>query len=250
LSVLIVCLHFADASMAVLVMFQEGFDHAGSGVPYSGTRDTTLLGGPGSFGSGNANLGSGFIGAVNHLNSDGAIRHSLLSFDDIVGSGIGQIPSGSTVNSATLTLHVQNGGDDFTLHRMIADWSETTATYNNFQLNGNSMAGLQADDLEARIAAIFVDAPTASGVDLDIDVTSDVQAWVNGTDNFGWGFLPTGDETFNWFTSDASLTAGRPLLSVDFTPIPEASSVLCLGFLVTAVFVYAIGCKGRRRHLT
>jgi hypothetical protein len=245
---LILCLHAADSSTADLVMFQEGVDHAGSGVPYSGTRDTRLVEGA-SFG--NVNWGTNEFGTVRTEGLGGLTnQHSLLSFDDIIGNGIGQIPLGSTVNSATLTLRVQNGGSG-RIHRMVSDWSENTATYNNFQLNGNTMAGLQADNLEASSA--FTGISGASGVDVDIDVTSDVQAWVNGTSNFGWGFLPPpspfGDDIFAWWSSDASIAVDRPLLSVDFTPIPETSSVLCLGLLVTALCGYSIGCKVRRRRL-
>jgi hypothetical protein len=244
--VLTVCLHFADASMADLVVFQEGVDHAGSGIPYSGTRDTRLLGGNFL----NLNFGSNDLGAVDRGFVDGVNQQSLLSFDNIIGIGIGQILSGSTVNSATLSLQVQNAGQDFTVHRMVANWSETTATYNNFQLNGNTMGGLQADNLEASSASIFVDAPASLPGSVDIDVTSDVQAWVNGTSNFGWGFIGAGDDIFTWWSSDASNAADRPLLTVDFTPIPEASSVLCLGVLVTALFGYVVACKGRKRRAT
>jgi hypothetical protein len=240
---LIVCLHLADSSTAVLVMFQEGVDHAGSGVPYSGTRDTRLVEGA-SFG--NVNWGTNEFGTVRNEGLGGLTnQHSLLSFDDILGNGVGQIPFGSTVGSATLTLRVQNGGGG-RMHRMVSNWSESTATYNNFHLNGNSTAGLQADNLEASSAFIGV----AGSLVAVVDVTSDVQAWVNGTSNFGWGVLPSpfANDIFTWWSSDASMAVDRPLLTVDFTPIPETSSVLCLGFLVTALCGYSIGCKVRRRR--
>src|SRR6185503_7172177 len=36
-------------------------------------------------------------------------RQTLIRFDNIFGNGAGQIPVGSTINSATLTFNVSNG---------------------------------------------------------------------------------------------------------------------------------------------
>ncbi len=164
-------------------------------------------------------------GSSINIDASGLI-HAVTRFDDLFGTNLGQIPEGSTIISASLVLNIFDGGNDVQLHRILGDWSEDTATWNNFQLNGNTEGGIQGDGLEATpVLQVF----SGSSDTRVIDVTEDVTAWAAGTPNFGWGFTPTGNNGVDWDSSESSNTAGRPQLVVDFIP-PAASGPGVLQF--------------------
>jgi hypothetical protein len=120
---------------------------------------------------------------------------ALLRFDNIVGNGAGQIPSNAIIVSAELLLNVRDAGDGSPLYRMLIPWDATNTTWNSM---GD---GIQPDDVEARSTYdAFLGVPAVSGDSgigvVSIGVTADVQAWVNGTNNYGWG-MPTWDSSIN-----------------------------------------------------
>ncbi|HFE37701.1 MAG TPA: PEP-CTERM sorting domain-containing protein [Gammaproteobacteria bacterium] len=60
--------------------------------------------------------------------------------------------------------------------------------------------------------------------------------WASGTDNFGWGFTPTGNDGFDIHASNHSNDGHlKPRLQVDYTApqlsgnIPEPGTFLLLG---------------------
>ncbi|HEX3359121.1 MAG TPA: hypothetical protein VHS31_19235, partial [Tepidisphaeraceae bacterium] len=120
---------------------------------------------------------------------------ALLRFYNIVGNGPGQIPSNAIIVSAELLLNVRDAGDGSPFYRMLIPWDATNDTWNT--LGG----GIQPDDIEARStydSALGVPAVTG-GSDLgvvSVGVTADLQAWVNGESNYGWG-MPTWDPLMN-----------------------------------------------------
>lgn len=141
------------------------------------------------------------------------LRQILLRFDNVFGAGPNQIPLGSTIQSATLTVNVTNESANAgaLLHRMIQTWSDT-ATWNTFANNG-----IQADGIEAETTA---DVSSASGVALHpIDVTSSLVAWSAGATNLGWAFLPPA--TDNSWTFDSSEGTIPPKLTVTFFPVSQ-----------------------------
>ena len=119
----------------------------------------------------------------------------LLRFDNIIGNGPGQIPSNAIIVSAELLLNVRDAGDGSPLYRMLIPWDATNDTWNT--LGG----GIQPDDIEARgtyDSALGVPAVNGdSGIGaVSVGVTADLQAWVNGTNNYGWG-MPSWDSAIN-----------------------------------------------------
>ena len=63
--------------------------------------------------------------------------HVLTVFHDIFGAGAGQVPLGSTINTATFMLRIIDPSSDaMDLHRMLGDWSESMATWDNLLLKG------------------------------------------------------------------------------------------------------------------
>jgi len=119
----------------------------------------------------------------------------LLRFDNLIGNGPGQIPSNAIIVSAELLLNVRDAGDGSPLYRMLIPWDATSETWNSL---GN---GIQPDDVEAR--SVYESALGIPGVTGDsgigvvsVGVTTDVQAWVSGTNNYGWG-MPSWNSEIN-----------------------------------------------------
>ena len=125
----------------------------------------------------------------------------LIRFEDIFGSGPGQIPAGATIISAKLHYTVNNEGEDGNVNEVVVDWSEAV-TWNGF----GSAAGVQTEDYGAAVATASA-SPTGKYF---IDVTSSLASWSgNPSANKGWIFRPT-DGTTNGveFRSSEYGTAG------------------------------------------
>jgi len=136
----------------------------------------------------------------------GAIR-----FDNIFGAGVGQIPVGSTIQTATLTLEVSNGSvaPNGAVNESTVDWSEATATWNNF----GGDAGVQADEYLASPQYV---APIATG-SVSLTVTSSVQAWSSALrSNFGWVFRPASNDGVQVDSAEFATVAFRPKLTVTY----------------------------------
>ncbi len=147
------------------------------------------------------------------LDVDGLVTagpaHTLLRFDNIFGSNAGQIPLGSSIASATLTINVSNSSvNNMSLYRMLSTWPETATWSANF--GGN---GIQADGTEALATADATVTPTSTGTWV-IDVTKSLQAWSAGTANYGWAFLPGGTDGIIFASSENGTAASCPLLTV------------------------------------
>jgi VCBS repeat-containing protein len=172
---------------------------------------------------------------------------SLIRFNEIVGSLSGQIPEGAVIHDAVLTLATigSNGmGDGGSFHRMLTDWSEDVL-WTDFS------DGVQADGTEAAADISFQAGnasrtPDAQAGLVDFEVTNDIQAWVDGTPNFGWVALPWTSGTNGWFfyssenTFDEQLTP-KPKLEVFYSiptnrdPTLTASSTAVSGQEGTAI---------------
>lgn len=125
---------------------------------------------------------------------------------------ISTIPAGSTVRSATQTLCTGwvSPGRVYDLHRVTASWAELTVTWNN-------------QPAVAAAATTTLTVPSTTGC-VTLTVTSDVQAWVNGTaSNFGWrlkdqveGNTPGRGTGFR--SKEYTTAADRPQLEVTYLP--------------------------------
>ena len=144
-------------------------------------------------------------------------QYGLIRFNDVFGNGNGQIPVGSTVQSATLTLVIFNGSaaPAGEIREAAVDWTEAATTWNNF----GGEAGVQTDELGASIAAAPIPAGTAA-----IDVTASLQSWVaNPAANRGWIVVPASNDGIQVRSAEYATATDRPRLSVTFVP-PAAST--------------------------
>src|SRR5687768_12231600 len=90
-------LHSTANTHAATATFQQGVNG------YTGTADT--------YGRADQ-VTTRFPNAVIVLvDNAGPIAHGLIRFDNIFGSGPGQVPGNATISSATLTLRTSNNGD-------------------------------------------------------------------------------------------------------------------------------------------
>jgi hypothetical protein len=144
-------------------------------------------------------------GDASEVSVDGAARggktQGLMRFD------LAEIPEGSEVASAILTIQSTDGGKGADFHRMLVAWDES-ATWDSLD------AGITADDAEAASSADF----STGGVDngpATFDVTAAVQAWVDGAPNFGWALLPLGSNGWDFSTREGE---SPPQLAVTFLP--------------------------------
>ena len=205
--------------------FQEGVDY-GQG-PYTGAADIQIAENrPDTPLPEGANpLTEGLL-----VDFDGGTANSqvLLRFDNIFGSGEGQIPLGANIVSARLVVNTKNGGDGATLHRMLTSWDANTETWNTMG-NGvaprNSFPGGQADGSEARvdydsqIGVSFGNSDAAANPTI-IGVTADLQAWSAGALNYGWLMQGWNGMADGWAfsASESSDSAARPRLEVEWLP--------------------------------
>jgi hypothetical protein len=200
-------------SVLDLLTFQEGFN------AYTSTQDTELdSSSPGTF------RGTNFeIELDNNPQRVGLIR-----FDNIFGPGPNQIPFGSIINSATLTVRVSAAslsGASITLHRMLVDWDETSTWI-------SMGSGIQLDDVEASFMPdSTLPNPDQLGSQTFSGLNATLQAWSNSSPNYGWVIVwmisnddeddeddEDNDQPWRFYSSDELTAAFRPILTVDYTP--------------------------------
>ncbi|WP_083861939.1 DNRLRE domain-containing protein [Halogeometricum pallidum] len=161
---------------------------------YAGTQDTYLRESSPTTGYGSATT---LVVDTDEPSKSGRKTHGLLRFDGIVGTGTGQIPTGATVTSATLSLRTVDPGNGASLHRMRTTWSESS-TWSSLG------SGVQTNDAEAAATADAKTGATSTGT-TTVDVTKSVQAWVGGAANLGWAFIPlSGGNGWDFYSSEGS----------------------------------------------
>jgi len=208
--------------------FQQGVDH-GLGV-YTGAADVQLR-------QSNPTtvypIGSSTDGLLVDFDPGTGNSQVLLRFESVFGSASNQIPIGSKILSARLVVKTNNPGDGASLHRMLTSWNGQTETWNSFgnvAAPRNSTAGVQINDQEARaiydsqVGTLFGTGDTVEGQTV-IGVTTDVQAWANGSSNFGWLMNGWNGMTNGWAfsSSESANSQDRPELLIDWVPASTAS---------------------------
>jgi hypothetical protein len=177
-------------------------------VTFNAARDTSVH-------EGTPDLASAAATTLYIDGGAGTQVQALLAFDNLFGSGPGQIPVGATVTSAMLTLKTFNGSaDGATLHRMLTGWTDQ-ATWNSLG------AGVQLGT-EAVTAADVNSFGVAAGT-FSYDVTASLNAWLSGAAsaadanaaNRGWVFMANSTDGWDFLSSESS---GRPVLTVTYLP--------------------------------
>lgn len=159
----------------------------------------------------------------------------VIKFTNIFGNGAGQIPLGSTITAATLSLTLTGQPFDTStqtsgIHRVLLDWN-TTHDYTDVFWGGN---GIQNNGVEAVAVEDDTGTWTVSGGTTVFNVLPSLQAWSAGADNYGWFLRDQLDvDNIAFISSSEFATAGsRPLLTVTVVPEPSSSflfTIVCLG---------------------
>ncbi len=149
-------------------------------------------------------------------NNGGGESQVLMRFDRIFGSKTGQVPKLARIKSAKLKVVAFDPGTTVYVHRVFVPWSEA-ATWDGLA------AGLTIDNVEASTVR---DGFTFGQINMDrqsveFDVTQTVQHWADGEQNFGWVFINTGSNGWDFYSADWQEQELRPKLTVEF----EARSV-------------------------
>ncbi len=185
------------------VRFQEGVNG------YTGTQDTYVTSNPGNVAFGSATT----------VMVDDPSSHGLIRFDNLFGSGAGQIAVGSTISNATLSIYVTatDNLDSINVHRMLSSWSEASTW------NGMS-SGVQANNVEASSTILTNFSSGQAGWVTITGITSTVQAWANGAAN--QGFVLFGNNADNWefYSSEFTTVSLRPYLSITFQS-PQSADI-------------------------
>jgi hypothetical protein len=183
------------------VAFQNGVNG------YAGTVDLEIWAvAPHTCLNGNPNASS-------DADNDGGESQVLMRFENIIGTGPGQVPPGSAVHSATLIVPAFDEGSTVHLHRMLVPW-KATATW------ASLVGGVTADGLEAskQKDGFTFGKIAASTSAIPFDATDAVQGWANGKPNHGWVFINTAGNGWDFYTSEFEDVKQRPKLVVEFTP--------------------------------
>jgi PGF-pre-PGF domain-containing protein len=138
--------------------------------------------------------------------STGALYRSLIHFD------LSSIPEGATIESATLHGYISSrmGDREVAAYRVTGEWTETDVTWNNAPSNNTQPT------------SVIDPGPTAN-VWIGWDVTQDVQAYVQGTPNYGWLLVfpdestPLTEQRSQLRSREYSDSALRPYLNVTYS---------------------------------
>lgn len=136
----------------------------------------------------------------------------LIRFAVSFGTNAGQIPTGAQITRAELQLQITDSGDGFALHRLKRNWSQSTVTWSSLT-DGVQVDGTDAVPAADLITADYLPEQGASEY-TSFDVTASVQAWANGTTNYGWALIPLGADKLYIQTFEAT---AKPRLIIDYT---------------------------------
>ncbi len=173
--------------------------------------------------------------------SQGLIRRALFQFD------LSLIPAGSTITSATLTLHSDQaqGAATYTLHRLLATWGEgtsdagapggagTDATTGDatwlHRFHATSTWTNAGGDFVASASASKIVAGAGTYSWSGTGLAQDVQTWLDGgATNAGWALLgneATAGSAVRFGSSEHATASMRPELTIEYTPVPAPGAV-------------------------
>jgi hypothetical protein len=183
------------------VSFQQGVDG------YTGTQDAELH----SVAGAATPLGAATTVSID--NDDAGVAQGVLRFDNIFGSGTGQVPLGSEILSAKLTLTQTDPGSSANFYRMLVPWDQSTVTWDSL------VEGVTNDGVEMAIASDALSFnEQANAIPHVLDITATVQAWSAGQPNYGWGIRSTGTGGWDWNTGESGATTA-PLLVIEYREV-------------------------------
>lgn len=141
-------------------------------------------------------------------------NHSLLKFD------FSSIPANATITGATLTVTIYRSNTEpsnYDLNRVLVDWNEYEATWNNRNASTPWLLGGAQSGTEF-VTMPSVTAQVDDAIFSSAGMIADVQLWVNnpGT-NYGWIMIATGEVTGTGKQLGSRESDSPPSLTIDYT---------------------------------
>jgi len=218
--IVVFAMHVAShTALADTITFQDGVES------YTGTADAYL-----SETNSDSTYGSEVTVTIDANDNYNNRLEGLLRFDNIFGSGARQIPLGSTITSATLTLTTDGGagpGDGARFHRLLQSWNEGSVTWNN-SFGGN---GVDTNGTDALSSYDLDTGYVEEGERTFTMATTSLQAWSDGATNHGWAMPSLGGNGWIIDSSEDGTASCRPKLTVTYVPEPSAFVLLAVGGL-------------------
>jgi uncharacterized repeat protein (TIGR01451 family) len=176
--------------VAALLLFAGAAAHAGS-YSTTATDDSWI-----NQASPNQNNGTVTTLRATASSTNTNLTRSLIIFT------LPTIPSNEQIISATLKLNATTTSThSVTVNRLLATWSETTVTWNNYATT----------NFNATAEATF----TPSAASTSVDITSLVQGWYAGTyTNFGLGLIGSTSSGAIFSSAEATTATNRPQLVI------------------------------------
>lgn len=227
-----------------VTQYQNGVDW-GYGAYNSEMNDELAQTNAGAFPAGSSTANGLFV----QVDANLANQHQvLLAFNDLIGTNAGQIPPGSTIVSADLSVNILNPGDGWAFNRMLTSWDTNTgwasfppyyygvyidvpANDPNAELEYDSQMGNYITTTNADGSVSDSETAIADGY-VSVGVTPDIQAWASGQTNYGWVLNAASPWGSDDLTDGTGFTPGqdpdlnhRPRLRVYWLPTNSATSV-------------------------
>ncbi|WP_373231586.1 DNRLRE domain-containing protein [Cohnella sp.] len=199
-----------SSSTSTTKSFQNGVYPTSS---YAGNKDTYL---------------SQYDATTNY----GSITTLLVDGDDPGGSGkdksailewdISSIPAGSTIKSASITLHVTDASSgSYELYRMKRNWSQSSSTWNQYSSGYNwEVAGANGTNDRGSTVLGTVTASSTGNYTFNLNSygISQIQYWVDGTHSNN-GFILSDSSVgdgLDFKSGETSTTSNRPKLTITY----------------------------------
>ncbi len=156
-------------------------------------------------------------------------NRALLKFD------LTSIPTNATITGVTLTVMLFRSNTDpseYDLNRVLVDWNEYEATWNNRSAGTPWLAGGAQSGTEY-VTDASVSAPVDDTIFSSPGMVSDAQLWVrNSATNFGWIMLPTGNLSGTGKQLGSRESEYTSVLTVEYTLTPPADPPVLFGTAV------------------
>ncbi|MDH3870730.1 MAG: DNRLRE domain-containing protein, partial [Gammaproteobacteria bacterium] len=154
------------------------------------------------FRSDNITTNNGTANTYHLRKESGALEYAVVRFD------LSALPAGAQINSATARFYVKGGKGHpegpVTVHRVTADWTETDATWET-----------HGDKFDSAVLATIPAQPVDGDAWVEINLTAQVQAWVNsGEPSYGIMLIPAGEGTHAEYISREGAASEQPRLDV------------------------------------
>jgi hypothetical protein len=239
LATLFAGLAFASAvptiSNAAVLTFQDGVGG------YTGTADIFINGAAANQNTSYNEFRILVNGTSNTSANPNGAAQGLLRFDNIFGAAVDQIPLGSTINSATLTLTKLSGSGTVGLYELgtvsFVEGGASGSTWNSLGAGIQISGG--GSGFGETVAGLIESKDFSSGAGGDLttrtyNVASSLAAWSAGTRPVrGWALVMSSSNpgASAVIGGDINSTVSRrPLLTINFTPppVPEPTSALAI----------------------